>query len=426
MIINEELIYYIWATKNFDTFNLTTWSGEPVQIIHFGHRNFSSGPDFLNAKIKIGDVLWAGNVEMHVLTSDWIKHRHDDDPAYKNVILHVVFEHDLDLARDIPTLQMKSLIKPNIMHKYQSLMDNTYWIPCEKIFNKESAEKINLWKHSLITSRLEQKTKTISLEKSYLNGDWEQLIYEQVAKYFGGKENSECFETLAKKLPLSLIQKNRHNSHHLEALIFGMAGFLEDMVEVEDSYYQNLKVEFDYLKKKYGLVPMDKVQWRNFGMYASGLPTFRLAQFAVFIGDKMHLFSSVLDATQVRNLYQIIISKVEHSYWQKHYVFGKSTDKVHSIGLSTDMANRLIINAIIPTLFLFGKSVANEDIIERTIEFLYDMKAEDNTIIQKWRSLGVTVEHCGDTQALIELKTKYCDAKLCLSCQVGHHILQKN
>jgi hypothetical protein len=422
--LTEDLLYYVWRSKKFEHKNLLTTEGETIEIINYGTRNLSSGPDFINAKIKIGNVVWAGHVEMHVLASDWTRHNHDTDPAYNNVILHILYDEDKKLDRSIPTLVLKDIIPSDLMHKYAGLMEATTWIPCENIIHKVDVEKFGIWSHAIALERLERKTNNIIYTSSFQNGDWQSVLYEQIAKYFGANQNTECFETLANRLPLGTILKNKNNGLAIESIVFGVAGLLND--EVDDIYYNQLKAEFTFQKNKYNLVPINKVEWRNFGMYASGLPTFRLAQFAGLLMHYDGIFDKVVFANNVVEIKSLFTNDKVNEYWTTHYTFANESKTKHTTKLTSSFIDRLIINATLPTLFLYAKQTSNTDLIEKCTDFLSDLKAEDNTIVERWKALGFVNKNALHSQALIELKTKYCDSKMCLACPVGIDLFKAN
>lgn len=423
MIIKEDLLYYIWQSKTINLNELKTTDGQSIEIINFGHRNHSSGPDFSNARIKIQDIIWAGNVEMHVYTSDWQKHKHDEDPAYKNVILHVVFENDLPLEiNGVPILELKKYIDKNIIHKYHHLMKSSTWIACENQLHeaKLTIDGFSIWSHSLVVERLERKISTLNLSS---NIDWEDMMYKQIAKYFGATQNKEVFHNLACNLPLFTLIKNNHQPLIIEALIFGVAGFLYE--ENTDEYHKKLKKEFDFQKSKYKLKPINKVAWKNFGMYAPGLPTFRLAQFSGLMLNVSKLFSLAFQASDLKTLRSALTSEISE-YWQKHYIFGKAVNKKINGELTVEFKDRIIINAIIPVLFSYARYLKNDEKISEIIEMLSDLKPEKNSIVTKWKTIGLPNENATQSQALIELKTEYCDKKRCLNCKIGVELMKIN
>lgn len=419
MTINEEFLYYIWQNKKFDHLGLVTNCGQQVEIIDYGYRNVSSGPDFHNAKIKIGETLWAGNVEMHVLTNDWIRHDHQDDAAYNNVILHVVYQHNKSI-NTVPVLELHTRIDHTSMQIYHKLMSATQWISCEGSLPYVKKEKFPLWADQFAIARLENKYELLKQSNSYIQKDWQQLLYEKIARYFGATHNSEVFESIAQRLPYNLILKNKYNPLIIESLLFGIAGLLED--DLEDEYYQSLRKEFIYQEKKYKLSKLDKVQWKNFGMYLWGTPAYRLAQLSALLCATDHLFDQVLSASEPSIIRKLFLAQPT-PYWHTHFAFGKSTKPLKNKGISEDLVDRITINAIVHVLFAYGKDTGHDDLIERCLDLLSTIKSEDNSIIKKWKGYGLKPSSALESQALIELKNNFCDFKQCLNCPIGREIM---
>jgi hypothetical protein len=419
MTINEEFLYYLWQNKKFDHVDMFSSCGQKVEIINYGYRNVSSGPDFHNAKIKIGETIWAGNVEMHVLTSDWQRHNHQGDAAYNNVILHVVYRHDKEI-NNLPVLELHSRIDSNTLTSYDKLMNATQWISCEQSLPYVTKEKLPLWATQFAIARLEGKYQILKLSPSYATRDWQQLLYEKIARYFGATHNSDVFESIAQRLPYTIILKNKYNSLIIESMLLGVGGLLEE--DIDDEYFLELKKEFAFQKTKYKLTQINKVQWKNFGMYIWGTPAYRLAQLSAFLYNSEHIFDQILsapNASAIKNIFQSQPSQ----YWHNHYNFGKTTKPLKNQTISDDLIDRIIINAIIPVLFAYAKEIDNQEIIEHCLDMLSAVKSEDNSIIKKWKAYGFKPTTALDSQALIELKTNYCDYKQCLQCPIGREIL---
>lgn len=354
MSIKEDLLHYIWRTKRFEISSLQTTTGESIEIQDFGKHNPNAGPDFLNAKVKIGDTLWAGNVEMHINSSDWIKHQHNKDRAYDNVILHVVLEEDLTIYRGtgevIPCLELRKKIPLRLANTYQKLKHNEHWIPCQHHFYEVNDMTKNMWLDRMMVERLELKTKMIELELARNNNDWEETFYWFLARNFGVKVNAEPFEWLAKSLPLKILAKHKNNLHQVEALLFGQAGLLNE--SLKDEYPQSLLKEYEFLKQKHRLQPIAGVSWKFMRLRPANFPTIRIAQFATLIHQSIHLFSKILEADTIEQIEQLFRVKLS-DYWSTHYVFDKiSTERNKSLGRST--IHLLIINTIAPFLFFYG------------------------------------------------------------------------
>jgi len=408
----------------FDMSDLETEDGQKIEIVDFGNQNYDSGPDFSNAKVKIGDTLWAGNVEMHVYSSDWERHCHDLDTAYDNVILHVVYEHDREVhtttEQFIPCLELKSRVPKDIYKNYASLLTNNLWIPCEKQISMVPEHTVSFWLQRLIAERLETKTQYLKTIVELTKMDWEESLYIFLMRYMGAKVNMDPFESLAKNLPLKLIRKNKDDLMTLEALLYGQSGML--MADFADDYYQKLKNEFRFLSQKYSLTPIPPVSWKFARMRPAGFPTIRIAQVAQILFHNEQLFSQIIeieDTKQLRKLFKVTPSE----YWEDHYRFGtESKPKVKSIG--DGFIDLIIINVVCPVLFLYGKSIGNELYCDRAVSHLEEIKPEKNKIIRGYQSLGVSVSSASESQALLQLKKSYCDKKRCLSCSIGNKLIK--
>lgn len=420
----EDFLHYLWKTKKIAADEFLTTDGRKISILNYGSHNHDSGPDFFSGKIKLNDTIWAGNIEMHLKTSDWVRHGHSDDKAYENVILHVVYEDDSYNVKDeklkrIPTLELKGKIPKIYLDKYMGLIHSGEDIACSQLIHKVDPAKINFWKYDLAIQRLHSKTEYISQILKNKNNDWEGTLYVVLARYFGAKVNTEPFETLAGSLPLSIISKNKNNSTAVEALIFGQAGMLE--AQYDDPYYIELKSEYNFLRKKYQLEPIDAVAWKFNRMRPINFPTVRLAQFAALLQSKDKLFSHLLEAETPIKVREEIKS-IPHSYWQTHYRFGVESKSLPK-GISEGFIDLIIINTVAPILFLYGRHYNEQKFIDRSIQLLENIKPEINAITKQWKSLGVKIENAMESQALIHLKTNYCNHLRCMSCKIGAEIV---
>ena len=423
-IIREDLLYYLWKTKSFDLTQLYTTDGERIEILDFGHQNHDAGPDFSQGKIKIGDTTWAGNVEMHVYSSDWERHSHDLDKAYDNVILHVVYEHDREIRTTteqlIPCLELKDRIPKQIKSNYARLISNDLWIPCQNQLGDVGEHVITFWLQRLVAERLEEKTTYCKLILESTNTNWEETMYIMLMRYMGSRVNIEPFEALAKNLPLPIISKNRGDLSKIEALLYGQAGMLK--ANWTDPYYVSLQQEYQFLAKKYNLTHINLVSWKFARMRPAGFPTIRLAQVAQVLNNTQQLFSKILelkDLKDIRSLFQATPSE----YWEDHYRFGQeSSFKEKAVGQS--LIDLIIINVVSPMLFLYGRSTGNYNYCDRAIRHLEGIKAEKNKITTGYRSAGIKAQNAAESQALIQLKTKYCNKKNCLSCSIGNTIVK--
>ena len=428
--IGEDLLYYVWKTKNFKQNGLKTIEGLSIEIIDYGLQNPYSGPDFSNAKIRIGQTLWVGHVEMHINSSDWIRHNHQADSAYQNVILHVVFHHDKDIVFfeenenkiTVPTLILGDRIPHHLIKNYKTLLSTKAWVPCEKLLPNLDHSRLDIWKNKLLVERIEEKTELISFLYQSSNDDWEKVLFVVLSRYFGATANTLAFEALANSIDYNVILRNGSSQIAIEAMLFGQAGMLKQ--EYTEDYPQFLMREYNFLQSKYQLKPLHSGNWKYSGVIPAGFPTIRIAQLSALIYKEKKIFSRCKEANTLLEVKPLFDGDV-NEFWATHYTFDKESSK-RDIKISPAFIDKLIINAIIPTLFLYGKLSGQEDISLKVLEWMYEINGESNSIVNKWKSCGLTVKSAFDTQSLIYLKKSYCDKKRCLSCDIGSQILKLN
>jgi hypothetical protein len=423
--MTEEFLHFLWNTRRFDLQDLTTTDGKPVIIKKFGTLNTNAGPDFLDARVIIDGTLWAGNIEFHILSSDWYRHKHNQDRAYDNVILHIVLEENEKVYREnihpIPCVEIKRRIPKNIQLKYVDLLTQTRWIPCEKMIDQVPELNTNMWLQKVLVERLEEKTNLLQQTLLQCQNDWETSFFIFLARQFGVKINQDPFETLARSTTLTIIQKYQQNLFSIEALLFGQAGLLEEIFQEE--YPLALQKEYTFLKNKYGLSSMQKSNWKFFRLRPVAFPTLRIAQLAALLSQDARPFSSIIEQPEIFSLEKLF--KVEVSpYWQDHYNFEKPGKQLPK-HMGGSMIHRLIINAVVPSLFLYGKWKGREDLKEMAFTLLEQIPGEHNKIIRKWKKLGLEARNASDSQALIHLKTRYCDPQRCLECAIGTSLLRQ-
>ena len=420
----EEFLQYIWENRLFYTDNLTTTTGERVEVVKTGQRNSDSGPDFFNAKIKIGETVWAGNVEIHKKSSDWQKHNHQNDMAYDSVILHVVETNDSPVKRannkTIPTLLLKYPERLRI--NYQNLLDAQTWIACQNQFHKVNPVVLQLGFNRLMIERLEDKTGEILERLEQNNNDWNETFYQVLAKMFGFKVNAIPFELLAKSLPLKTLAKHKNSLLQLEALLFGNAGLLNTQL-LGDSYFLQLRNEYSFLYKKYKLKGIESHLWKFMRLRPGNFPTIRISQLAALIYRSHGLFSKIIEIDKIDELKKLFeVSASE--YWNSHYNFNKLSKRNSKKGLGETSVNILIINIVIPFLFVYGEKQNRDYLKNRALEFLEQLPPERNSIISNWKKLGIETRSAFETQALLQLKNIYCKKKKCLNCQIGVKIVK--
>lgn len=422
-MFNEDFLHYIWKFKRFNTQELTTTDGEAIQILKTGIHNQDAGPDFFNAQLKIGNTLWAGNVEIHIKSSDWDAHQHQTDAAYNNVILHVVYEHNAEITTTqhqiIPTLELKGFMDKDLLQNYHQLLYSKNKIPCGNQLFKIDKLVFENWLERLLLERLERKTTLISERLAANKNDWEETFYQTLFKYFGLHVNAIPFEQLALQTPLKIMEKHPQLVS-IEALLFGQAGFLND--EVKDEYFQRLVREYQFLKSKFRLTSMERVTWKFSKLRPSNFPTIRISQLAMLLKSHTRMFAEILVKTNASDIRKMFESEVSE-YWLTHYQFGVLTKKKPKKTGKT-MLDSLMINVVSPFLFVYGKTHQQEQYVELALELLQATAAENNHIITSWKNLGITPCNAGQTQALIELKNNYCQAFQCLNCPIGIKLLE--
>jgi hypothetical protein len=424
-MISEDFLHYIWNYRLFNQKKLETVQGENLKIIHPGQHNSDGGPDFSDARIKIGNTSWAGNVEIHVKSSDWLRHNHHNDKAYNNIILHVVFHNDIEITRSdntaIPVIDLSEYVDSLTILNYTNLMRSKNWIPCENQLNSINQITFSSWYSRLLVERFERKSEKVSETLKFYKNNWEQAFYLQLASNFGFKLNAVPFELLAKSLPLSIIAKHSNNLFQLEALFFGQAGMLEN--NKKDTYYQELKNEYHYLKQKFSLTPMDEYLWKFLRLNPAGFPSIRIAQFTSLIKNSNALFSKITEAKNIKKIEELFDTNCSE-YWETHYIFGKGSPKMAK-NLGKSAIENIIINTVVPILFLYGDFKNDEQIKERALYFLENLNAEKNSIVTKLKLLGFPARTAADSQALLEMRNNYCMNKKCLSCGIGIKLLGK-
>lgn len=425
--MNEEFLNYIWQNKLIEYKKLSiNNSDEKIAIIDVGTRNFDSGPDFFNAKIKIGNTIWAGNVEVHVRSSDWIVHNHQNDDAYDNIILHVVYEDDSSVYRKkgekIPTIELKDKFNSRILSTYKSFIESSNWIPCEQQIAHIDRFTQFAWLDSLCIERLEIKAKGIAYDLKNTNQDFLEILYRQLGRNFGFNTNADAFELLTKSVPFSLLGKHINRIDQLEALLFGQAGMLNK--SFKDIYPATLADEYTFLAKKYDLRPIDKKIWKFLRMRPSNFPTIRISQFANLLQSTSGLLTKVLEHNRLNDV-KTLFNVCANPYWKKHSNFDK-VSKAKSTLLGKNSIDLILINTIIPFTFIYGKIFELDEVQDKALLWYEQIKPEKNHITSKFSAFGLKIENAKQSQAVIQLKKNYCDKKRCLSCRFGHQLIGNN
>ncbi len=423
--MKEDFLHFLWQYKLFDVNRLKSEQNETILIVKSGFHNKNSGPDFLNAQLKIDDQTWVGNVEIHINSSDWYAHKHEEDENYDAVILHVVWEHDVEVFmkdnQPITTLELKNLVDKNILNNYQNLVTKQQrWIPCEGQITTVDSFLVSNWLERLYLERLENKSVLIKnlLKKS--NNDYEAVLFQLLAKNFGLKVNGEAFLQLTQSFDFSLVRKIRFNELQLSALLFGQAGFLENVIE--DEYFLQLKKEYNYLQHKYNLLSITNRQFQFFRMRPNNFPTIRIAQLVALFYKHQNLFSKLMELKSLNDFYSLFSVEV-NDFWKTHYTF-ETESKKSTKKLTKSFLDLLLINTIIPLKFVYkqGKGEENE---EGFLKLIQQIKPEKNSIVSKFLDLKLNAKNAFESQALLELKNNYCAKKRCLQCAIGNCLLRK-
>ena len=421
--MNEEFLIYLWSQQLLSP-ELKTQQNEDLTIIKPGTRNYDSGPDFFNARLKIGKNIWAGNVEVHLKSSDWDKHQHGKNKIYDNIILHVVLEDDKPVRRNkgeiIPCLELKNKFNKSIIDTYESFMLARSWIACENQIAQIGHFELHSWLDKLTAERLEKRAGDIVAEFEASKFNFQEVFYRKLARAFGFNTNSQAFEMLAVSLPFSIITKHRSNLLQLEALLFGQAGFLNE--EYSDEYPNKLKHEYLFLSHKYNLRPNDKKLWKFMRLRPSNFPTVRISQFASFIqkadGVLIKIFESEKLAT-ILSLFQCSSS----AYWENHYLFDKTVSKKTKKKIGATSVDLLLINTIIPFMFTYGQVNNKPKLQETSLDWLEKIKAENNIIIRNFAKNSIKPVNAFQSQALIQLYKEYCKNRRCLECRIGNKLM---
>lgn len=421
--MKEDFLHHIWQFKKFAIHNLKTVQGQSIEIIQSGQYLQKAGPDFFSAQVVIAGQKWAGNVEIHLKSSDWYIHHHENDEAYDSVILHVVWEHDIDVMRKdnsvLPVLELKKLVGGEVLNSYNALAASKSWIYCEKELENLNSFVLENWKERLFFERLERKALPILTLAKELSNDWEAVLFCFLAKNFGLNTNGDIFYKVATSLPFTTIRKESFEAENLEALLMGRAGLLED--NKEDVYYNDLKARYDYIITKHRIEPVhiDAVQF--FRHRPDNFPTIRLSQLAQLYHKHQNIFSKIISANKQEEIYAVFDIKVA-DYWQTHYQFDKVSPKKRK-ALTKSFIDLIIINTIVPFKFAYAQSIGQEP-GEELVQLLQQLTPEKNSIIDKFRFFKTPVHSAYDSQSLLQLKNEYCNHKRCMQCSIGMELLK--
>lgn len=421
----EKLMQYVWKHRLWRSEDMVTNTGKKVRVVDPGLLNTDAGPDFFNAKIEIDGHMWVGNVEMHYRATDWKRHHHDSDKAYDSVILHVVAKDDAPVRRTngelIPQLVLE--VSPQFNADYASLVGAAIEVPCATKIKQVPHLTIVEWVEGLAFERLHGKVERIHQLLDSFNGSWEDVCYVTLARNFGFGINNDAFERLARRTPLRLLGKHSDSVLQIEALLFGQAGMLDAQNPGMDSYYNQLCTEYAFLSNKFQLTPMEKESWKLFRIRPQNFPYRRIAMLAQFIEGGFRMMNRILEAEgekEMRALFEVELS----GYWSKHYTFGKPNERATAT-LSRSSTDIILINTVAPLLYAYGELTGNYEMTDKAIKLLEDLRAESNSIVSHFVAYGIDCPDALTSQALVQLKREYCDARKCIYCKIGHHLLSK-
>lgn len=421
-MMQERLLHTLWQYSLYNPTGLATTSGEPVTIIQAGRYNTDAGPDFLEAKVKVGDTTLAGHVEMHVRSSDWAKHGHAQDEKYKNIILHVVYEDDTpaDGPAHVPVLCLQPFVPADVLKRYEYLAYAKTTLPCEGRLQDVKDITRYSWLTRLLAERWDEKLGGWQQLLEESKGDWSSLLYWRLAANFGFKVNADAFLALARSLPLNILAKHRENLLQVEALLFGQAGMLTDV----DGVYPNaLKTEYEYLSKKYKLEPIPVHRWNYLRLRPANFPTIRIGQFAALVHQSVHLFSVIIEKSTVHEIMPLFDVQASH-YWETHYRFGEAAEKDSKKKLGKSSIQNIIINTVAPLKFLYASQQDTELQQEQALRLLDELPAEKNHIVDKMVGANWPPTNASQSQAQIQLYNNYCSKKRCLDCAIGLSLMK--
>jgi hypothetical protein len=426
----EAFLHYVWQTQYFDKTALTSCSGEDIQVHSPGICHFNAGPDFLNARLLLDNIEWHGTVEIHYKSSDWIRHAHQTDKAYNNVVLHVVWQQDEEIKREdgtpIPTLELKSRVDKRLISSYKTLVESKNPIPCGKALLEVDTIYVLAQLERCLLERLQEKAAEIVQVYNGTNYNWEETMYKWIGKCYGFKINSEAFLRLCEVLPYSLLKKYLHHPLQTEALLFGVAGFLKEHHDAP--YFQQLRKEYHYLEQKHDLKSlMQREEWKFLRLRPANFPTIRIAQFSSFLRSNKGLYDFVMGSEwDVFDSLKKLMGAV-NPFWDSHFLFSKeSSDRSSPKQLGVSSAENLVMNALLPLRFAYAHHIGHEEMKEQVLEQFRLLKPEQNHSLDKYVALGFKPSSAFETQALMQLHNVYCQKKQCLSCQIGRQIIYPN
>ncbi|MGC4059067.1 MAG: DUF2851 family protein [Chitinophagaceae bacterium] len=422
---DEYFMHSLWQYSLYRPEALRTTLGEPLTIINPGIRNRHSGPDFEEARIRIGNTMLVGHVELHIRASDWFAHGHQRDKAYERIILHVVWEDDApgSLPESIPVLVLAPHVPAAIITRYRFLHESLSGIPCGHMLGNVNNLVKKAWLTRLLAERWESRFRAWDTLLQQTNGDWRMLLYWRMAENFGFRTNAAPFLQLAQSIPLVILGRHHDQLFQLEALLFGQAGFLSE--EFNEEYPFRLRQEYEYLRRKYRLEPMPVHLWKFMRLRPANFPTIRIAQFAALVHQSFHLFQQIVAQSDLKELTALFEGISASEYWDGHFRFGdQEQQKPRSRSLGGDSIANIITNTVAPVRFMYGAQHESDDYVAQSIALLEGLEPERNAVISEWEQRGWKPDNAAESQALLELYHHYCSRKQCLNCSVGQSLLR--
>jgi hypothetical protein len=417
--MTEKLLQFIWRFQYFNRSHLLSAGGETIEVIFPGQHNKEQGPDFLQARIRLGGTLLAGSVELHLRTSDWDRHRHSSDPNYGNVVLHVVYEHDMATI-NLPVLELEPRVSRMLLDHYERLMQSDAFIPCAASLKQVPLLTLEAWKDRLLAERLQRKAGHLVGEEAAGNLHWEEGLWRLLARSFGARTNADAFEAIAVSLPIKILARHSNSIHQIEALLMGQARLLD--YEYKDDYPKLLQREYRFLRQKHQLNPIH-IPVHFMRMRPPNFPTVRLAQLAALMQQSVHLFSKILEAATLSEM-ENLLAATANDYWHYHYRFDEPASFAPK-RLGKDMMHHLIINVVAPVLFAYGSYHRNAHFTEKAIALLQQLPPEKNAVTRGFKEIGILTQSAADGQAVLELRNAYCNERRCLECAAGASLLKR-
>lgn len=429
----ERLLHYVWKHRLYPSEFFTADDGRTVEVIDPGMLNRDAGPDFFNAKVRIDGTVWAGNVELHMRSSEWYLHGHDTDAHYDNVVLHVVDTPDVAVTtskgRTVP--QVTVHIPASLQSNYDALLREDRYPPCRRVVPNVPSIVLRSWLNALHVERLEQKTQAIMSRVETCDGSWEAAYFVTLARNYGFGVNSDAFEQWALSVPLMSVAHHRDDLFQVEAFFLGQAGMLDTAsmqpkrraVAENDDYFVRLRGEYDFLKRKFALRPMNAAAWRYLRMRPQNFPNIRISQIATLYHSRRATLADIAACRSTDDLRRMLRTEVT-PYWRTHYTFGAPSTESDK-ALSAASIDVLIINTVVPVLFAYGRHRSDDTMCARAIRFLESLKAEKNNVVRMWKECSLGADNAADSQALLQLKTRYCDRRDCLRCRIGREYMKQ-